>query len=157
MRVVSLSSKRGRRPKAGACGRQVEEQAFTPGPVHGRVLSGNSQKRLEKDEEPDMGSKEGLWRHTEGTWGLLWGGGWGRNWGKQRHGLARWSVTLFLASPPSLPTGNVRNVMSWDKIGLPLHLTLSAGAGVFAPSPLIREGFLGGEVFSGHNSNGGST
>ena len=54
------SSKRGRGPKAGACGRQVEEQAFTSGPGRGRGLWGNSQKRLEKDEEPDMGSKEAL-------------------------------------------------------------------------------------------------
>lgn len=120
---------------------------------------GNSQKRLEKDEVGTRhGVQGGLVRHTEGTWGLGWGGGGGRNRSKQRHRMLQSSRTL-LSWPPSSPAhGECSECDELIRSGLPLHLARSTGAGVLCPIPTYQRGFLGsGEVFNGHNSNGGST
>ena len=137
-------------PKAGACGRRVEELAFTSGPAQfGRGLWGNSQKKLEKDEEGTRhGVQGGLARHREGTWGLGWGGGGGRNRSKQRHRMLQPSHTL-LSWPPSSPAhGECSECDELIRSGLPLHLARSTGAGVLCPIPLIREGFWGVGKFS---------
>ena len=101
-------------PKAGACGRQVEELAFTSGPAQfGRGLWGNSEKKLGKDEEGTRhGVQGGLARHREGTWGLGWGGGGGETGANIDTGCCSKATLSSPGLPPPLPTGNVRNVMS---------------------------------------------